>query len=186
MHYPISPREALKNLRTAIGACAPRCGLPYARHNKRPMRSWCRTNCENLMQITIAHRNPVAPLQRHLWAISNQLNHLESLYDSLACENVVASAHGARSSHVTVRAILGVSSSATPQASSTQRAIAAPARSETSKPCFSSLGTCPRAERCLAAAGTSEKKRRLPSVGSSAVRQLVSPRFRVVSYMDSV
>ena len=120
MHYPISPRQALKNLRTAIGACAPRCGLPYARHNKRPMRSWCRTNCENLMQITIAHRNPVAPVQRHLWAISNQLNHLESLYDSLACENVVASAHGARSSHVTVRAILGVSSSATPQASSTQ------------------------------------------------------------------
>ena len=178
MHYPINPRQALKNLRTAIGACAPRCGLPYARHNKRPMpRSWCRTNCENLMQITIAHRNPVAPVQRHLWAISNQLNHLESLYDSLACENVVASAHGARSSHVTVRAILHVSSSATPQASSTQRAIAAP-RSETSKPCFSSLGTCPRAERCLAAAGTSEK--------SAASPALAAPRFVNLYRLDSV
>ena len=179
MHYPINPRQALKNLRTAIGACAPRCGLPYARHNKRAMpRSWCRTNCENLMQITIAHRNPVAPVQRHLWAISNQLNHLESLYDSLACENVVASAHGARSSHVTVRAILHVSSSATPQASiSTQRAIAAP-RSETSKPCFSSLGTCPRAERCLAAAGTSEK--------SAASPALAAPRFVNLYRLDSV
>ena len=138
----------------------------------------CRTNCENLMQITIAHRNPVAPVQRHLWAISNQLNHLESLDDSLACENVVASAHGARSSHVTARAILHVSSSATPQASSTQPGHCCSSL-RTSKPCFSSLGTCPsRAERCLAAAGTSEK--------SAASPASAAPRFVNLYRLDSV